>query len=375
MSGIVHHLVRRGIEETHHRFQKGSEEGNSHPIPAWGAALLLATLVTYGVVMFAIRYTYGSVVAVLTMIETPTLTAFKIDGLDPNDTDPLYPSDQKDDKDTSAAQEELLIVKAKPITAKIRTTMKHLRAQAGPWSRFRGLSVFVIYQLLYAMLFSFFSAVFQRIIIPQPVAAIVTSVALCRLDLMWTHNVISAPSTRTLWQRIPKFESVRQIVMPAALYAVAEQVAVYLPRDLFRTFGLSAYWDPEHFGKVDQDTQKHVLFQVLIVTAVGIITTFLILLPADVTLTRVQASLLPEEEEAIVPFDRSFGGKVEPKIVGGTGAVSMLDAWKTFDYAARIRLVKLYVKIFAIETATTILFMGVGAAELGLILSKSKGSK
>lgn len=54
MSGIVHHLVRRGIEETHQRFQKGPEEGNRHPIPAWGAALLIGTIVTYGIVMFAV---------------------------------------------------------------------------------------------------------------------------------------------------------------------------------------------------------------------------------------------------------------------------------------------------------------------------------
>lgn len=305
------------------------------------------------------------------MIETPTTTAFMIDGPEANENDPLYPSNEKDSKDPSAAPEELLIVKSKPITAKIRTTMKHLRAQGGAWWRFRGLQVYVFYQLLYMVLFSFFSAAFERTIIPHPVAAVVTSVALCRWDLMWNHTVISAPSTRTWWQRIPTFDNVKQILMPAALYAVAEQVAFFVPSDLFRIFGLSAYSDPEHFGKVGQETQKHVFFQLLIVTAVGIVTSFLILIPAAVTLTRVQASLLPEHEETIVPFDRSFGGKVEPKIVGGTGAVSMVDAWKTFDYAARIRLIKLYVKVFAVETAATVLFMAIGAAELNLILAKS----
>ena len=54
MSGIVHHLVRRGIEETNQHFQKGPEDGNSIPIPAWGAAILLATVLTYGAVMFAV---------------------------------------------------------------------------------------------------------------------------------------------------------------------------------------------------------------------------------------------------------------------------------------------------------------------------------
>ncbi|MCJ1470130.1 hypothetical protein MMC07_008775 [Pseudocyphellaria aurata] len=375
MSGLVHHLVRRGIEETHQRFQKGPEEGNTFQIPAWGAATLLATVVMYAAVMFGIDYTYGHVVSVLTMIESPTVTAFKIDGPEPDETDPLYQPDLKDSKNTLAAQEELLIVKTKPITAKIRTTMKHLRAQAGPWSRFRGLHVYILYHLLYVILFNFLSAAFSRTIIPQPVAAVLTSVALCRWNLLWTHSIISTPSTRSFWQRIPKFDSVKKILMPAAMCAVAEQVAIYVPNDMFRTFGLSAYSNPEHFGKVGEETQKHALFQLLMVAAVGIVTSFLILLPATVTLTRVQASLLPEEEETIVPLDRSFGGKVEPRIVGGTGAVSMLDAWKTFDYAARIRLVKLYVKIFLIEAATTVFFVTVGAAEMKLILAKSQVSK
>lgn len=309
------------------------------------------------------------------MIETPTATAFRIDAPKPDENDPLYPSDDKDSKDTSAAQEELLIVKTKPITAKIRTTMKHLRAQAGVWSRFRGLPIYVLYQFTYMVAANVFAQPFGRTFLPQPVAAVVASLLLCRWDLLWTHTVISNPSTRTWWQRIPQYNTVKQLLMPAGLAAIAQQVAVYVPHDLFKAFGLLAYSNPEKLANADQETQKHVLFQLCIVIAVGIITNFLIVLPAEVTLTRVQASLLPEEEESIVPFDRSFGGKVVPKVVGGTGAVSMLDAWKTFDYAARIRLVKLYVKIFAIKIATTMVFMGMGAAEVMLILGKSLRSK
>ena len=39
--------------------------------------------------------------------------------------------------------------------------------------------------------------------------------------------------------------------------------------------------------------------------------------------------MLPDEDEAIVPFDRSFGGKVVPAILGGSGKLSIRDAWKT----------------------------------------------
>ena len=94
----------------------------------------------------------------------------------------------------------------------------------------------------------------------------------------------------------------------------------------------------------------------------------LVVIPAHVTLKRVQASMLPEEDEAIVPFDRTFGGKVVPEILGGSGAVSMFDAWKTFDRSARVRLLKLYAKIFLVQLFTTILFIMVVFGELRVIM-------
>ena len=78
--------------------------------------------------------------------------------------------------------------------------------------------------------------------------------------------------------------------------------------------------------------------------------------------------MLPDEDESIVPFDRSFGGKVEPEDVGGSGCVGMLDAWKTFDWAARIRLIKLYAKVFALQITTMFLFLGVLVGELKLVM-------
>ena len=98
----------------------------------------------------------------------------------------------------------------------------------------------------------------------------------------------------------------------------------------------------------------------------------LVVLPAQVTLVRVQASVLPEEDEAIVPFDRSFGGKVVPESEGGKGVVGMLDAWRSFEWSSRLRLVGLYVKIIAIEMATTLAFVLLVIGELRMIVGKEK---
>lgn len=104
------------------------------------------------------------------------------------------------------------------------------------------------------------------------------------------------------------------------------------------------------------------------VVLVGFLTTVLVAVPATVTLKRVQASLLAEEEETVVPFDRTFGGRVLPEVVsGGPSAVGILDAWRTFDWSARFRLVKLYTKIAAIQIAASAAFMLTAVAEVRLI--------
>jgi len=60
-----------------------------------------------------------------------------------------------------------------------------------------------------------------------------------------------------------------------------------------------------------------------------------------------------------VPFDRSFGGKVVPEIVGGTGVLGIRDAWSTFDWASRVRLIKTYAKVILLQVLLVIVFTGV----------------
>ena len=95
-------------------------------------------------------------------------------------------------------------------------------------------------------------------------------------------------------------------------------------------------------------------------------------IPAHVVLTRVQASLLPEEDETIVAFDRSFRGRVEPAVVGGKGYVSPLDAWRTFSRASWVRLVKLYAKLFAVGLAVTFAWTLVVVPELLVMFRYAK---
>ena len=304
------------------------------------------------------------------MIETPTATAYTSPTTDADSTEidaTLLSPEQKSEKQTLQALEaELFLVKRAPITAKLRTAVKHLKAVGGRWSRFRGLHVMLIYHAIHSLIVNLVAGSSGEFL-ARPVMAVFTTIALCRLQMTWTHIVISNPNSKRWFRRIPSVKAGKNIIVPTAVFAIAQQAAMYVPRGLFNAV-MDSFNNPEAYGGNPKTVQKIAVVQLFFVALIAIGTVFLIVIPADVTLKRVQASMLPEEDESIVPFDRSFAGKVKPEILGGSGSVSMLDAWKTFDKEARIRLIKLYLKIFAIQVATTIMFVMIAVSELGFIM-------
>ena len=158
----------------------------------------------------------------------------------------------------------------------------------------------------------------------------------------------------------------KQLLLPTAIWALAQQLCMYVPGVLLLA-SHDSFKNPQAYGDNVETTQKIALVQMFSAVVMFFATVILIVVPAEVSLKRVEASLLPENEDTIVPFDKSFAGKFRPSNLGGTGAVSMLDAWKTFDKQARIRLIKLYVKIFAIQIAVAIIFTMIMIGELKMI--------
>lgn len=301
------------------------------------------------------------------MVETPTATAFKVDSDDVLEEAeaPVLSEEQKSDK-MKLVESDLFLVKQKPITSSMRTAVKHLKAQGGRLARFRGLHVSIIYHVLHSIIVQFFTGGNRHSIL-HPIVTILTTVALCRLDMTWTHLVISAPSSKHWWQRVPSLKATKNIIVPTAIYAIAVQCAVYIPSALF-VIVAETLRNADAYSSNVKSVQKVALVEMIFIGLLALGSYILIVIPAEVTLKRVQASMLAEEEESIVPFDRTFAGKVTPEILGGTGAVGMLDAWKTFDRSARIRLLKLYVKIFAVQLAITFMFIFTIIGELRLIM-------
>lgn len=292
------------------------------------------------------------------MVESPTAAIFEpVANEDPDA--PL------NNKLTGQVEPELYLVKQAPITAKLHTAVRYLRERAGFWSRFRGISLWIIYHFLFARLSQFFSI---WLVLPMGIDGVLAAVILAGLRMGWTHIVISEPSNKYWFQRLPSWGSWKKIVLPTFVLAVCEQITLYLPMALSCAFGLGRFNDPQKIADLNDAERNLLILKSLAVVLLGLFSAIAIVVPATVTLTRVQASLLPDEVETIVPFDRSFGGKVAPAVVGGSGVISMLEAWKTFGWNARVRILKLYGKVIAMEAAVFFVFVFVIVGQLHLIM-------
>lgn len=305
------------------------------------------------------------------MIESPTNVLFEpVSSNDPDATIELDGVDRKPQGQVAGAQAELLLLKPQPITAKLRTAVKHLQARAGFWSRFRGFSLYVVHGLAVSQVANIMMAAF----IPRFIAGVVATVAFAHLGMGWTHIVMTEPSPKKWFRRLPSIKLWKKIALPTAILAICQQVTISIPVGFFYAMKLDKL-DNKAANEMTPKESKMLVVKMIAIVFLFIFASVAIVIPAQVTLTRVQASMVSEEEETIVPFDRSFDGKVIPEIVGGPGALSMLDAWKTFEWNSRIRVLKLYVKVGAMQLASSFLFILVLVAEIRMIIGEDGMAK
>lgn len=341
---VVSSLVRRGVELASEHFQKHPKQPSKQPpeiqLSGWLVALFFATLIAFVLISWSIEYTYGMVVTTLAAVEDSNPDIYvRIDG----DVDPNKPVD---------AVEPELAAPPKPVTSKLRTTIKHLRARAGPWSRFRGMSMFLTYLFARGFLLGMMPFDMDQFI-PQFIFQMVVGILLANLQLAWVHIVISEPSPKRFYQRIPGYKAWLKIAPVVAFEHAVAGLAFYVPLVLTKACGGLDGLNP---APEDGVPPAQTLRQALTVVALPSLLSLIVSIPARVIFIRVAASMLPEEDESIVPFDRSFGGKVTPAILGGSGKLSITDAWKTFDRAARIRFLKAVGKVLALEFGVGVFF-------------------
>ncbi|CAI7643793.1 unnamed protein product [Penicillium glandicola] len=329
---VTNALMRRGTELAAAHMQLSDKPEQQ---PNGGLVALFAiTAILIAVAFWAVEYTYGMVISTLAAVEDTNPDIYV--RIIPN-PDPTKPSNVEDPDLVAATP-------LKPITSKLRTTVKHLRSRAGFWSRFRGMGMFIAYTAARGFLSSLIP-VATTSYLKQFVIQSFLSVLLATWQMAWVHIVISEPSPKRFYQRIPSYKTWVKIAPAAALQDVLTAAAFFIPMAIANFAG----W-LDVAGS--QDVPPMVaIYRFMGASVVPALLAFLISMPARVIFVRVAASMLPEEDETIVPFDRSFGGKVSPAITGGSGKIGLMDAWTTFDWAACVRFAKVIGKTVAMEVA------------------------
>jgi hypothetical protein len=281
------------------------------------------------------------------------------------------PSDKGDEKETLLETgPTITLVNQKPITSSIRGTLRHLVANAGRFARFRGFQIHVLYHLLAGVVATFFSGALSMLPGQAVIGAALTGAALANIHAAWTHKVVGMPTEKTFWQRIPAKSHWKTLAVPAAIEAVMPYISLYLVAGVAMLLRLHKL-EQENITTGAQWVGLVARFVTLFIFAITC--TLFLCLPAVVTLIRIEASILPEDQDTIVPFDRTFGGKVVSKMMGGTGVVGFLDAWRSFNWEARRRLIKLFVKTLFIMTGIMLVVVHVLLFETVAIMGPTVG--
>ena len=253
------------------------------------------------------------------------------------------------------------------VSSSIRAMTRLLRANGGFKALFRGFFCLLAQKFMTAFLMGIFIGVMGPMF--SPIATLLASLTLVQFSTAWVHIIITKRSELHFWRRLPPFKRTFNATWkPVVLYWAASEVADFMPTLLAKLIGLT-------MPKVEFDHPTRVpaadgsdLTKMLVVVIVGVLSAVFIVIPARVVLHRVQASLLPLEAETIIPFDRTFEGRVEAVVVSGLGYATIADAWSTFSKAAWRRLVILYFKIGLLAVGAVMIIIFIGVPE-GFIIS------
>ncbi|KAF2800690.1 hypothetical protein K505DRAFT_263505 [Melanomma pulvis-pyrius CBS 109.77] len=359
---MIDHVVRRGLEHasTLDFIKRAAQDGPKIEIPGWGVFLLVTTVFVITVFLCLVDYSLKDVVATLAMVETPSAA--------------ITVSSTQAEAGSKSVKEGLLetgptitLVHQKPITSGIRGTLRHLVSLAGAWARVRGVLCFYLYNVAFAFIHNILTHILPRFPGQPIVVAAMAGAALANLHAAWTFKVISMPTDQWFHKRMPRMEGWKVLAFPAAVATAMPYISLYIVQGFGILFGLHRLnqVDVTQFSGAEWAwliTRFVVMFVIVFACSI------FICLPAMVTQIRVEASILPDDQDTIVPFDRTFNGKVVAKILGGTGCIGFLDAWRSFNWEARVRLIKVYVKAFFIVTGLFVVLAHVLAFEAWAIM-------
>jgi hypothetical protein len=195
-------------------------------------------------------------------------------------------------------------------------------------------------------------------LIHNTIMSVVSSLLLVSWKAAFVHIVITVPTLRIWYRRLPPYWTTLVATWrPQMISVLASTIAGEVPCVLHRALSLR---ERKLAGNGEYLTSYN--FWLVLIWLFSRAFAVAVVTPSDIALLRIQASLLPEGEETIIPFDRSFGTGEEavsmhPGILAKpTSPLSLRAAYSTFTRNDIRRMGILLVKLVAIEAGLCALF-------------------
>lgn len=225
------------------------------------------------------------------------------------------------------------------------------------------------FQIAATVLTSIFAGFFLGFL--APFATLLANLATVQLETAWVHIVMSHPTGTSNWKRFPTFKRAFDATWkPIVLFWLASEAAAFIPVIMIKLLHFKTeYVDIGDKGSEGLKIDGGDSWKGAIVMLTGFVLVMGVVLPAKIILVRIQASLLPEADDPIVPFDRSFQGQVEPAVVTGKGYATIRVAWSTITTSAWRRIIMLQFKVLLVNIAAVFLMAAIAAPQLIWIMS------
>jgi hypothetical protein len=285
------------------------------------------------------------------------------------------------DKKSDDGDEIPQIQQERAITKSLRTTIRHLHSVGGPFAMCRGMAVHASINItavfLATPMFVFWAVrslgaededdetashdntLYSRLkeVLGHTAFDMVAGLVFCSWVAAWVHIVITQHTLRIWYRRLPPFLDVFYatwrplVLLPLVSVLVRRSVIVVLKHSLGLFEGYES--DESIF------TSRNMLLTLIWLVVQGL--DLLVVLPLEVAIVRIQASLLPEDEEPIVPLDRSFGTSgsngLRPGLLAeARGPLSLREAWRSLTWVELRRLMKIFAKMLLVQTAINAAF-------------------
>lgn len=182
---------------------------------------------------------------------------------------------------------------------------------------------------------------------------------------VWTHYTLTKPSQKRVFDHFPKGGDVLVELWPiTCAWAVAEHICLSAPLALSRFWSLKKYaFQPAAWTELSTTTTTSEFYlklaQFATLALLYAALTACVALPVTILTRRVYASMLSDEDLAIVPFHRGFHTSSHPvdrRAEFRSPGLTVGQAWQTWSWAGYGRALGVWCQGFLVKQAVQLAY-------------------